>query len=84
MGNRLPKHTSGQVKTHNTLDDCWIVAHGNVYDITEFIKNNNHPAGNTMFARFAGGLQDADKDYNFHTHCGKKMWEKYKIGKLVT
>jgi len=80
MGNNLPTFTLEEVKIHNTLDDCWLVAEGKVYNITEFIKNNSHPAGNKMFERNAGKI--VDQDFKFHSHYAKSMWEKYQIGKL--
>jgi len=31
--------TMHEVSKHKTVDDCWVVAHGKVYDITEFVKD---------------------------------------------
>jgi cytochrome b involved in lipid metabolism len=35
--------TTGEVSSHNTLSNCWIIISGNVYDVTSYITN--HPGG---------------------------------------
>ena len=35
--------TLGDVKTHTTEKDCWLVIHGKVYNVTEFL--DEHPGG---------------------------------------
>lgn len=45
--------TIDEVSEHNSKDDCWLVVHGNVYDVTEFISN--HPGGDAI-------LQGCGKD----------------------
>lgn len=32
-----------QIKEHNSTDDCWIVLHSKVYDVTAFL--DEHPGG---------------------------------------
>lgn len=32
-----------EVKKHTTEKSCWLVVHGNVYDVTEFLEE--HPGG---------------------------------------
>lgn len=32
-----------EVKKHTTDKDCWLVIHGKVYDVTEFLEE--HPGG---------------------------------------
>ncbi|KAH8828420.1 hypothetical protein DL96DRAFT_1709707 [Flagelloscypha sp. PMI_526] len=32
-----------EVSTHNTRESCWIIVHGNAYDVTEFLSD--HPGG---------------------------------------
>jgi len=29
-----------EVAKHNTRQNCWIIVHGNVYDVTEFLDGN--------------------------------------------
>lgn len=37
-----------EVSKHSTVDDCWTVFEGRVYDITEYAKNA-HPGGNKIY-----------------------------------
>lgn len=45
---------------HDKIDDCWVVIHGKVYDLTDFIRN--HPGGVDKIMRFAG----KDATLGFH------------------
>ena len=48
-------YTLDEIKKHNTTDDCWIIIHNNVYDVTNFLKE--HPGGSSIIISIAG--QDA-------------------------
>ncbi|EJD07962.1 glyoxylate dehydrogenase [Fomitiporia mediterranea MF3/22] len=47
------------VAEHNNRDSCWIVIHGNVYDVTNFL--DEHPGGAAIILKYAGA--DATKAY---------------------
>ncbi|KAG2186716.1 hypothetical protein INT44_002942 [Umbelopsis vinacea] len=47
--------TLQEVAKHNTKDDLWIVIHGKVYDLTNFLPE--HPGGPRIILKYAG--QDA-------------------------
>jgi len=69
-----------QVAQHNSLDDCWIIAHGNVYDVTRYLSK--HPGGARSILTRAG--MDASLDFDFHSKYSKnKLWAKFKIGNLA-
>lgn len=56
-------YTMCQVRRHNRREDCWLVAHGRVYDATRFI--DRHPAGPSPIISRAG--TDCTVDYDFHS-----------------
>lgn len=50
--------TIAEVKKHSSEDDCWIIIHGKVYDVTKFI--DNHPGGDIL-VDVAGTIQPIAK-----------------------
>lgn len=44
-----PDLRAHDVKAHNVQDDCWIVVHGHVYDISDYI--DRHPGGISSTSR---------------------------------
>ena len=55
--------TMEEVEKHNTINDCWIVSHGKVYDVSSFI--NKHPGGKFVIKSHAG--TEVSKHYNYHS-----------------
>ncbi|KAI0146189.1 glycolate oxidase [Xylariaceae sp. FL1272] len=49
-----------EVSRHNHRDDCWIVLHGRVWDVTEFL--DDHPGGASVILKHAG--RDASEAYD--------------------
>ncbi|KDR75645.1 hypothetical protein GALMADRAFT_248239 [Galerina marginata CBS 339.88] len=49
-----------EVATHNTRESCWIIVHGKVYDVTEFL--DEHPGGSKIILKYAG--KDATQEYD--------------------
>ncbi|KAI1331614.1 glycolate oxidase [Xylariaceae sp. FL0255] len=48
-----------EVAKHNQKQDCWIVLHGKVWDVSEFL--DGHPGGAAVIFKYAGG--DATEAY---------------------
>ncbi|KAI0343674.1 glyoxylate dehydrogenase [Trametopsis cervina] len=48
-----------QVAEHSSRDSCWIIVHGKVYDVTEFL--DEHPGGARIILKYAG--KDATEAY---------------------
>lgn len=48
-----------EVAQHNSRESCWIIVHGKVYDVTEFL--NDHPGGSKIILKYAG--KDATAEY---------------------
>ncbi|KAL1512352.1 hypothetical protein AB1Y20_005612 [Prymnesium parvum] len=70
---------AAEIARHNTPMDCWLVAHGKVYDVTSFLKL--HPAGEFSIVRHAG--KDASEDFDFHHKEAQKMWSPYFLGYVL-
>jgi predicted heme/steroid binding protein len=68
--------TPEEVSKHNSRDDCWLISHGNVYDVTPFLES--HPAGPASILRHAG--TDASRDFDFHSRGAQKLWAKFQVG----
>ena len=68
-----------EIRRHRTLASCWLVAKGQVYDVTPYLSS--HPAGAIAIARKAGG-QDCSEDFEFHSGKAQKMWKNLRIGSV--
>ncbi|KAG6583281.1 Nitrate reductase [Phytophthora cinnamomi] len=68
-----------ELKLHRSLESCWLVSSGQVYDVTGLVTA--HPGGVRSILRKAGG-PDCARDMKFHTKNARKMMEKCFIGKL--
>lgn len=75
-----PTYTMCEIRRHANASSAWLVAGCNVYDATEYI--NKHPGGAQSILKKCGGACDCTADLNFHSKSGKKVWEKYRIGKV--
>lgn len=72
--------TVDEVIKHKYEEDCWLIAHKYVYDVTSFI--NNHPAGKDAIMRHSG--TESTVGYDFHSKNAHKIWSQYKIGCIKT
>ncbi|KAI0795096.1 glyoxylate dehydrogenase [Abortiporus biennis] len=51
--------TGPDVAAHSTRESCWIIVHGKVYDVTDFL--DEHPGGSKIILKYAG--KDATEAY---------------------
>jgi hypothetical protein len=77
----LPLVTMCEVRTHCVAEDCWILCRGIVYDATLFLKD--HPGGQRALLKRAGGGEDCQVDYDFHSPQGRLRWKEFAIAKHV-
>ena len=77
-GTRGGQYSICDVARHNTPDDCWLTAHGVVYDVTRFI--DEHPGGTFSILRHAG--TECAEDFDFHSRGARNLWGSFQIGTL--
>jgi sterol desaturase/sphingolipid hydroxylase (fatty acid hydroxylase superfamily) len=71
------KYTSDEVAKHTSKDDCWIILHGRVIDVTDWLPK--HPGGQRVLLNFAG--KDATETFNTIHQPG--VVEKYVSGAIL-
>jgi len=75
-----PIYTREEVSRHNTQEDCWIIIHGKVYNITSWVEQ--HPGGAIILAN-AGGDSTHMFEEMGHTHTAREIMKDYLIGSLL-
>ena len=53
-------YTLADVQKHTSEDDCWVVLHGEVYNVSDFLED--HPGGKKAIMLYAG--KDATKEFD--------------------
>lgn len=74
--------TEAEVAKHNTQDDCYVIIHGNVYDVTKFTLQ--HPGGVERLIQHAG--KDATFAFENQDHSARaRTWMKrFFVKKLIS
>ncbi|XP_010260586.1 PREDICTED: cytochrome b5 [Nelumbo nucifera] len=73
-------YTLQQASEHNTRDDCWVVIHGKVYNLTNYL--DEHPGGDDVLLTATG--RDATEDFEDagHSNSARELMKDYCIGEL--
>lgn len=66
-------YTKAEVKAHDKSDDCWVVIHGSVYDVTDFLES--HPGGPEV--RYFPILRSASLEQVISTISGGNVTEDF-------
>jgi len=66
-------YTLEDVAKHNAEDDCWVILHGEVYDVTKFLPD--HPGGKRAIMMYAG----KDCTTEFDMLHSKDIIDKYAV-----
>ena len=69
------KYTFNEVEKHSTPDDCWLIVHGKVYDVTAFVPR--HPGGNMIWVKAGGDCTQLFDSY--HPLRTRATLEKYYV-----
>nr|CAQ30478.1 Acyl-CoA dependent delta5-desaturase [Mantoniella squamata] len=72
------KYTTADVEKHSTPDDCWLIVHGKVYDVTSFVPR--HPGGNMIWVKAGGDCTQLFDSY--HPIKTQAVLDKYYIGEV--
>ncbi|OAE22520.1 hypothetical protein AXG93_2423s1070 [Marchantia polymorpha subsp. ruderalis] len=78
----IEKYTVEEVATHSSADDCWVIIHGKIYDVTKYL--DDHPGGDQVLLVSAG--EDATEEFDDagHSTDAWKLMEKYVVGQETT
>jgi cytochrome b involved in lipid metabolism len=76
-------YTMVDIQNRNTLDNCWTVVRGQVYNLTDFISK--HPGGADAVSQLCG-VDGTDKFVGQHggSRLQESTLEDYKLGDLVS
>lgn len=66
------------VKQRNSVEECWVVIRGKVYDVTEF--GEKHPGGKVIFTQ--GGRDATEAFTSFHTKATWGLLKEMYVGDL--
>ncbi|KAM0940701.1 putative cytochrome b5-like heme/steroid binding domain, cytochrome b5, heme-binding protein [Dioscorea sansibarensis] len=75
------KYSKSEISLHSSKKDCWLVIHGKVYDVTNFL--DDHPGGDDVLIH-ASGSGDATQSFEDigHSSTATSMMVGYLIGAL--
>lgn len=77
-GGQARKYTTADVEKHSTPEDCWVIVHEKVYDVTSFVPR--HPGGNMIWVKAGGDCTQLFDSY--HPLRSQATLDKYYIGEL--
>ncbi|KAK6731845.1 hypothetical protein RB195_007977 [Necator americanus] len=80
MSDNLKEISLSEVEKHSTVESCWIVMEGKVYDVSKFL--NEHPGGAEVIAELAGKDATASFEDVGHSKDAREMAKEYLIGKV--
>lgn len=72
------EYTPDSIKKHNTSDNCWLIIHKKVYDVSSYLSS--HPGGAEIILSCAG--KDATREFDDigHSKSAIRTLAKYEIG----
>lgn len=79
-------YTLEQIASHNSSSDCWFAVEGKVYDVTQYIADNQHPGGEEILegcGKEATSLfNNRPEDRKPHSQDARNMLSSFYIGDL--
>ncbi|KAI0432578.1 hypothetical protein F5Y09DRAFT_301268 [Xylaria sp. FL1042] len=74
------EYTTKEVAVHNTSADAWMIIHGQVYDVTSYLRD--HPGGAEVLVDAAGKDASEEFDNAGHSEDASEIMAAYRVGKL--
>lgn len=80
----LPGYSLAELAEHDTLDDCWMLIEGAVYEVSDYLPK--HPGGSAVVEPWCGreatvGMRTKGGETD-HSARTWRMLERYRIGQL--
>ncbi|OBR13462.1 Oxidoreductase NAD-binding domain-containing protein [Colletotrichum higginsianum IMI 349063] len=75
-----PEFTAKEVAAHREANDCWMVIHGEVYDVSKYI--DDHPGGADVLVEAAGVDATEAFDNAGHSEDASEIMATFRVGKL--
>ncbi|CAI7609598.1 unnamed protein product [Penicillium glandicola] len=76
----LPEYTLKDVAAHNTKGDTWMIIHGQVFDLTEYLQD--HPGGVETLVEVAGTDATAAYEDVGHSEDAREIMQPFLVGTL--
>ncbi|VDK20337.1 unnamed protein product [Taenia asiatica] len=70
-----------EVKKHNSENDCWIIIHDKVYDVSKFL--DQHPGGDFVILENGGGYATEAFEDVGHSEAARSGWTGVLIPVLI-
>lgn len=73
-------YTLDEISEHNNKNSVWILIHGSVYDVTNFLEE--HPGGEEVLIEQGGKNATESFEDIGHSTDARDLMKQYKIGEL--
>jgi hypothetical protein len=79
---QLPSYTSEEVAKHNKDSDCWVIVHGAVCNVTDFLPR--HPGGVSALSKIGRAGRDVTEHFERigHSANARQLMKSFQIGVL--
>ncbi|KAL5108211.1 Cytochrome b5 [Taenia crassiceps] len=74
----VPTFSLEEIKKHKSENDCWIVIHDKVYDVSKFL--DQHPGGDFVILESGGGYATEAFEDVGHSEAARRLMKEYCIG----
>lgn len=79
-------YTPGEVEQHSSVNDCWMIIDGSVYDVTNFL--DQHPGGVAAMSPYCGkdgteAFATMDGRGSGHSQSAAALKEEYRVGTIA-